>query len=112
MALVAVQGRVDGNVGADRELVDRRADRGDHAGELVPGHDRQRRRELAVEDVQVRTAQAARRHGHHGLARRRRRVVNGRDLDHAGRADHGGSHAGRPPCRAADRTVARLLRLI
>jgi hypothetical protein len=71
MALVAVQRRVDGNAGADRELVDGRADRGDHTGELVPGHDWQRWRELAVQDVQVRTAQAARRHGHDGLARSR-----------------------------------------
>jgi len=59
VAFVAVQRRVDRDARADCELADSRADRHDHTGELVPGHDRQRGRELALQDVQVRSAQAA-----------------------------------------------------
>jgi hypothetical protein len=56
VALVAVQRRVDGHAVADTSLGYSVAD-GDHgAGEFVAGHDRQRWRELAVQDVQIRAA--------------------------------------------------------
>jgi hypothetical protein len=71
---VAVQRRVDSDLVAHPHLGDVRAD-GDHlAGELVPRHHRQRRRELAVRDVQVGAADAAAGDGEDHLARRRLRI--------------------------------------
>jgi hypothetical protein len=73
VALAAVEGRVDGHLVADahpvRGRVDRRADRDHLTGELVSRRDRERRGELAVGDVEVGAADAARGHVDHDLAR-------------------------------------------
>ena len=69
VALVAVQRRVDRDPLADAQLVHIGADRGDGPRELVPGDDGQRRREFALEDVQVGAADAAGGHLDDDLAR-------------------------------------------
>jgi hypothetical protein len=92
VALVAVQGRVHRHPVADAALGDVVSDRHHLTGELVAGDDRQRRRELAGQDVQVGTAEPAPGDGHHDVSRAGRRVVERGDLDLAGSADHGGSH--------------------
>lgn len=59
VTLVAVQRGIDGDQVAQGQLVDVGAQSHDLTGELMAGDDRQGRRELALEDVQIGTAQPA-----------------------------------------------------
>ena len=71
VALVAVERRVDRHPLPDAQLGHVGPDRRDGAGELVAGNDRQRRRELALEDVQVGAADPAGGHLDDDVARAR-----------------------------------------
>ena len=75
---------------------------GDRPRHLVPGHDRQLRRRLALDDVQVAVAHPAGGDADEHLARPRPRVAQLLDPQRPRRAQYGGSHHvppdGRGPC--------------
>jgi hypothetical protein len=89
-----VEGRIDRDLVADADPVGRhlRPDRDDLAGELVPRDHRQRRRELAVEDVQVGPADPAAGNPHDDVLGARRRVGHLGDLDLARLLDDDSPH--------------------
>src|SRR5262249_41935560 len=92
VALVAVERRVDGDTVTCPQSGHAGPQRDHDTRELVPRHQRRRRREPAAQDVQIGAAEPTRAHPDDDLARRRSGIVHGGDLHTAGSGDDGCFH--------------------